>query len=98
MRQAVPERRVEPAACPEVWGGLAGSFVEASPPRELGEVELMVGALFQFLTDAIRAVDSPLDPDDPRDENICSEDCDRHGGSERCRCYGTDVETTEGGW
>lgn len=29
---------------------------------------------------------------------VCSEDCIRYGGTSECRCYGTDRETTEGGW
>lgn len=34
----------------------------------------------------------------PADQGVCSEDCVRMGGVEPCRCYGTDEETTKGGW
>jgi hypothetical protein len=46
-----------------------------------------------------RRVPSVHDEEDPVDESMCDEgNCDRFGGTEPCRCYGTTEETTEGGW
>lgn len=45
-----------------------------------------------------------IDPDelepvpDDSETMVCDESCDRFGGVEPCRCYGTHEETTEGGW
>lgn len=43
------------------------------------------------------AVEPTWEPEDDSGA-ICDEDCDRNGGSARCKCYGTVEETTEGGW
>lgn len=58
----------------------------------------MVFALGSSVPPRVALAELPEQPDGPADETVCSEDCDRFGGTERCRCYSGSGETTEPGW
>lgn len=45
------------------------------------------------LEEAIESVDSPLGPDDPRDEEYCDESCSKFvEGGPACKCYSGEGE------